>query len=258
MFSRIARPVSKNVSALPSCIKVLNLGSVRFDSTSAANLEYFKNQIDEANTKALKARDEGVIGQFGWIPFWGMVGVIAISKEIVVADPALMLAACFGTWSFSAYVLAGESLTSGITQLLADNKTMFDKATDYQIEKMRVYKAKTQVEVDTVPVLQEMLKQQRAVEKNFLAAQNLEQRHALRQAILDKLNQIKVREDAEAALERSLLIDKAVANVYKAFETDDGSLQESSLDCAIALLGTDGMTTLEADPVKKLFVKEFQ
>lgn len=260
MFSRIARPVTSNkvLPTLPRCVKVFNLGSVRFDSTQAANHAYFQKHMDDANVAALKARDEGIIGQFGWIPFWGMVGVIAISKELVVVDTAFMLATCFGTWAFSAYVLGGEAVTSGITNMLADNKTMYDKVTDWQVEKMRVYKAKTQVEVDTVPVLEEMLQQQRAVEKSYLAAQNLEQRHALRQAILDKLNQIKVREDAEAALERTILIDSAVANVLKAFETDSGPLQESALDCAIALLGTDGMTALEDDPVKKLFVKEFQ
>lgn len=258
MFSRIARPISNKVlPALPSCVKVLNLGSVRFDSTSTGNYDYFKKNMDDANVAALKVRDEGVVGQFGWAPFWGMVGVIAVSKEIVVVDTPFMLAVCFGAWSFSAYVFAGETVTAGLTRMLADNKTMFDRVTEWQVEKMRVYKAKTQVEVDTVPVLQTMLEQQRVVEKNYLAAQNLEQRHALRQAILDKLKQIKVREDAESALERTLLIDAAVANVLKAFETD-GTLQKSALDCAIALLGTDGMTTLEADPVKKLFVKQFQ
>lgn len=259
MFSRFARPISSNSRLISNrLLPALSCGSVRFNSTSAANYEIFKKQMDETNAIALKNRDEGVIGRFGWVPFWGMLGTIALSKEIVVVNTEFMLFCCFSSWAWVVYIGAGEMVTSALTQSLADQKTLFDKVTDWQVEKMKVYKAKTQVNVDTVPVLKEMLKQQREVEKHYLEAQNLEQRHIVRQAILDKLNQIKVREDAEAAKERTELIDLAVANVYKAFETDEGPLQVEALTNAISLLGTDGSTTLEADPVKKLFVKQFQ
>lgn len=262
MFSRLARPINSHgarlIPAVPSCAKVLNRGSVRFDSTATANYEFFKKDMEEKNAAALKRRDEGIIGQFGWLPFYGMLGTIFLSKELIVVETEFMLFSAFGAWAFVAYVGLGETLTSTVTQHLADQKTMFDKATDWQVAKMRVYKAKTQVEVDTVPVLKEMLATQRKVEAEYLTATNLEQRHALRQAILDKLNQIKVREDAAAALERSQLINAAVANVYAAFEEDDGPLKEESLDLAISLLGTDGSTTLDNDPVKKLFVKQFE
>jgi len=264
MFNRLIRPshtsrvlTRKLLPTLPSCNKVLNLGSVRFDSTTTANYEYFKKHMDDTNTAALKARDNGPVGQFGWLPFYGMLGVIAISKELVVCGTEFMLACSFGAWAFIAYVGLGHMATDTMTQALADHKTLFDKVTNWQVEKMRVYKAKTQVEVDTVPVLKEMLIQQRETEKAYLTAQNLEQRHALRQAILDKLNQIKVREDAEAALERSLFIDAAVAKVYKAFETDTGPLQNEAIVNAISILGTDGSTKLANDPVKKQFVKAF-
>jgi len=144
------------------------------------------------------------------------------------------------------------------TDVLAENKTKFDDLFDWNIANLRVYKTKTEVEVDTVSVLENLLKQQREVEKMYIAAQNLEQRHEFQQAIIDKLTQIKIKEDAEAALERSQLIDTAVANVYKSFTEDTGPLREAALVNAISLLGTDGSTTLEDDPVKKLFVKEFQ
>jgi len=263
-LSRLSRPAQTNrivasrlLPSLPRCGKVLNASPARFDSTSAANYELFKKQMDDANKDALKVRDEGVVGQFGWVPFYGMVGVIALSKEIVVCGTEFMLASAFGVWAFCAYIGVGEIATKSMTEMLADQKTMFDRVSDYQIEKMKVYKAKTQVDVDAVPVLKEMLAQQREVQKAYITAQNIEQRHALRQAIVDKLSQIKVREDAEASLERSRLVDAAVAGVYNAFETDEGPLKEAALANAISLLGTDGMTTLEADPVKKLFVKAF-
>jgi len=262
MLSRLVhRPANLNllnkvIPSLPSYRKVLNHGQIRFASSSS--LEYFEKIENDANADAIKLRNEGPVGQFGWIPFYGMVGVIAISKELVVCGTEFMLAFAFGSWVFISYVGFGEMISKSVTEGLADRKDMFDKISDYHIEKLRVHKAKTQVGIETVPILEEMLKQQRSVEKAYLAAQNFEQRHALQKAFLAKLNQIKVLEDAEAALERSLLIDKAVENVYNAFVTDKGPLGVEALETAISLLGTDGSTRLENDPVKKLFLKELQ
>jgi len=264
MFSRLARPINTHgarlIPALPSCGKVLNLGSVRFESirTRADNYEHFDKVAEEMNQAALKRRDEGVVGQFGWLPFYGMLGTILISKELVVLQTEFMLATAFGAWAFVAYITLGESVNNYLTGILADNKTRYDHIAAWHLAKLRVYKAKTQIEAETGSVLEEMLSSQRKVEAEYLNATNLEQRHALRQAVLDKLNQIKVREDAAAALERTQLINSAVANVYSTFEEDDGPLREEALELAISLLGTDGSTSLEDDPVKKLFVKQFE
>jgi len=265
MFSRLARSISKKrllssrfLPSLSSSQRIFNSGSIRFDSTLTKNYDFFKKEMDDAHAKSLKARDESVVGQYGWVPFYGMIGVIFLSKEIVVVGTEFMLFSAFLSFFATSYILLGETVTKMSTEILAENKTKFDHLFDWSIANLRVYKAKTEVEVDTVSVLENMLKQQREVEKMYIAAQNLQQRHEFQQAIIDKLTQIKIKEDAEAALERSQLIDTAVANVYKSFTEDTGPLREAALVNAISLLGTDGSTTLEEDPVKKLFVKEFQ
>lgn len=264
MLSRVGRPICANgifaKKLIPSLASTqfLNRGSIRFESNAAKNLKIFEKIETDANEKALQLRDSSPVGQFGWLPFYGMVGTIMLSKELLLINAEFTLAAAYGAMFTALYIGLGETANKFITNFLADEKTKFDDLRDWQIEKMRVYKAKTQLPVDTVPVLQEMLKQQRDVNKNYLAAQNLEQRVALRQAFVDKLMQIKVQEDAAAAAERAALVTAAVDNVYAAFEEDKGPLREAALVNAISLLGTDGSSNLADDPVKKLFVKEFQ
>jgi len=266
MFNRLARPliqsnansilINKLVPSLPRYFKNLDGGHAQF--ATKASLEYFQRFEDEANKAALKVRDESPVGQFGWLPFWGFVSTILISKELVPGGPEFMLLTTFGVTVFLVYAGLSENFAAAVREELAEKKDMFDRATDYHIERMRVYKAQTQIGVDSVPVLEQMLQQQREVQRSFIAAQNLEERHALQKAFLEKLTAIKTREDAEAALARSMLIDEAVKNVIAAFAEDEGPLRSEALLNAISLMGTDGSTTLEQDPVKKLFVKELQ
>jgi len=118
MFSRLARPISKKrlltsrfLPSLSSSNRIFNCGSIRFDSTLTKNYDFFKNEMDDAHAKALKLRDEGIIGQYGWVPFYGMIGVIFLSKEIVVVGTEFMLFSAFMSFFLRVHISCWAKLS---------------------------------------------------------------------------------------------------------------------------------------------------
>lgn len=217
--------------------------------------------LSQSATPAAKAdlNPAEIVSKYGTTTFVGMVAAILVSKEIFILDAEFLLSLEIGAFAMTAYVLTGDTINKMSEEQDATATKQFNGANDFMIEMFNQYKM-VQSTVQNKP---EVMKQYAAEYKQAIEAHaaysTVKPQHEARAKVLAALEQFKVKEEHEAAMEWQNNVDRAVANVTKAFTSNDAKLNDQMIELAIANLGfTKPATTEDNDPVKKMFLKEFE
>lgn len=200
-----------------------------------------------------------IIEKYGAVPFFGALAAVAITKEVFIIDAEFLLACEVGAFATTCYVLAGDSFNKMAEEEDAQKSKQFTEANDFALEMLGQYKMVQQVNQAKPEVLKQYLGELKASQVAHAAYQTVVPKHAARKSALAALEQIRSKELHEASMAWQAEVDAAVANVTKAIEGGDAKLKTQMLDLAIANLGdkiTDSKP--EADPVKRLFMEQFE
>lgn len=251
------------MSRLPKGAVVTRLSPATLRQLGALSIRSFQSSTAPQQSSAAAtttANDDGGLGsimsKWGTIPTLGLLTGALLSKEIVLFNEEFLLFGVWGAFLATAYVGIGDQVHDSLQGMIEERQQRFDDIMDMYIEGVNVYKAKQQWQLDSVQVLEDMLKDERQMLEVSYAAKNLQLRNAAHAAMLAKLNSIKTQEDLAAAKANEELVEKCMAAVRADFAMGaiDAKTKAALLNTAIGNIGTAKLSGAE-DPVKASFIK---
>jgi hypothetical protein len=218
--------------------------------------------VDVAAPVAVKAEENGdvadLINKYGKSTFWGMFAAILVSKEVFIIDAEFMLACEIGAFVLTGYVLTGDTLNKMSEEQDKATVAKFEAANDFMIEMFTQYKMVNSTLQNKPAVMKQYAEEYKSAIEAHAAYQTIKPAHAARASVLAALESIKVKEEHATAMAWQEAVDAATANVTAAFEGDK-KLEDEMFTLAVQNLGfSQPDTTEQNDPVKRLFMKEFQ
>lgn len=201
---------------------------------------------------------KAIIDKYGAVSFWGMLGAILVTKEIYVIDAETLLACQILSVAGTFYVLTGDSVNKWSEDEDKAVTKKFHEANDFMLDMFKNYKD-TQVSIQDKPaVCADYLTEFKEAITENAAYKTVLPKHAARASVLAALESIANKEQAAASEAWKNTVSSIVANVETAFEAENPKLETEMLDLAVASLGfTKPSTSVENDPVKRMFVDEF-
>ena len=198
-----------------------------------------------------------IIKKYGSTTFWGMFAAILVSKEIYILDAEFLLSCEVGLFALTGYVLTGDTLEKWSEEQDKEKSDRFNDASDFMLEMFNQYRTVQGTASSKPVVVEQYLKAYKSAMEEHAAFQSIKPAHAARVSVLQALEGIRAREEHAAAMEWQETVNTAVANVTKAFTSGDEALTAETLDLAINNLGIEPSAD-QVDPVKRLFMKEFE
>lgn len=211
-------------------------------------------------TKVLggKPADEGVVSKLGlndWkfaLPIAMLVGIPAISNEVLVLSEELQLTACFVLFCSTMYTQLGGMLSKSLDEYSQDIEKKFKDVDDSMLVSLKsAQRANTELlglENDVKSVFE--LKDNLATVK--AETLNHEESHKFRDEIVRKLDTLAALEDSAVTALRSRMISKVKSDVVNQFKTDNTS-KEAALSAAIAVLAAGDKAKMGKDVVGEAY-----
>lgn len=211
----------------------------------------FSDKKDETEEKGLLAK----LGLDDWkfaLPAGMLVGIPALSNEVIVLDAEMQLSACFILFLSTMYTQVGPMLS----------KTLDDYSKDVQNELKNLDKAfQSQITTainanEQALSLGEDFKQLYALTDSLATTQaevlNRQEEHKYREAIVKKLDSLYALEEAASSAIRARTINAVKADVVETFKADKKA-KETALEQAIAVLSAGANAKLGKDVVGEVF-----
>jgi len=169
-----------------------------------------------------------------------------------------MLACEIGAFVLTGYVLTGDTLNKMSEEQDKATVAKFEAANDFMIEMFTQYKMVNDTLKNKPAVMKQYAEEYKNAIEAHAAYQTIKPAHAARASVLAALESIKTKEEHATAMAWQEAVDTATANVTAAFEGDK-KLEDEMFNLAVQNLGFSSPDTTEQnDPVKRLFMKEFQ
>lgn len=200
-----------------------------------------------------------IIGKYGLVPFIGLVGATALSKEVMLLDAEFL-----GMLEFTAFVaIFYTAFGDKITQTMAANAKAGEDAMDnkwaFDVAWLENYKKQMQWQIDVLELREQQATDYASAMEDFAVAQNFEVQHKARAAVHAKLTAILSSEAAAAAAENDIATAQLIERVHARFGVEgDSKLIKESLDLAISMIGAPRTTSTKDDPVKRVFLEEME
>lgn len=202
--------------------------------------------------------EKGLLAKLGlddWkfaLPVGMLVGIPALSNEVIVLDAEMQLSACFILFLSTMYTQVGPMLS----------KTLDDYSKDVQNELKNLDKAfqsqiTTAIDANEQALsLGEDFKQLYSLTDSLATTQaevlNRQEEHKYREAIVKKLDSLYALEEAAGSAIRARTINAVKADVVETFKSDKKA-KETALEQAIAVLSGGANAKLGKDVVGEVF-----
>lgn len=226
--------------------------------TPAVAVRAFHSSKPVANTVTVEERNgpkgtivdtPGILDQYGYIPFIGLLGTALVSKEVFIIDEAFLLALNTITVCTVTYIGFGRELDAYCEATRTKDNERYHDVFNAVLEQVNLYKSIEAKKLEKVGVIKDLCKQSREVNANYLKFLDVKQKHDARAAMISKLQAIKKREAQEDALEYQEMISDALQTVRDSYtDSSNTALHQASLEFAIKSIGD--VKEPETDPVK--------
>jgi hypothetical protein len=157
--------------------------------------------------------DTGLLAKWGGaVPFLGAITAIGLTKEILLIDPELLLAAHIGFTFVGVYLIIGDSFKNAMKG--AQNRVfeVFYDMHDAAVAGVGHYKVEQRAKLDAGGCWEEYLQEYKGVMTLHAEAMALKPQHAAREKVLAALEAIRARERmAEAGKMKKFLAAYEVA-----------------------------------------------
>jgi hypothetical protein len=191
------------------------------------------------------------------IPVGMLVGIPALSNEIIVLDAEMQLTACFVLFCSTMYTQVGPMIAKSLDSYgkeVADELKDLDKAFQSQI--------KTAISANEQALsLSEDFKQLYALSDSLSTTQaqvlNNQEEHKYREAIVKKLDSLYALEESASSAIRNRTLNAVKADVLDTF-TNDKKIKEDALNQAIAVLSAGAGAKIGKDVVGDVFTASLQ
>lgn len=204
------------------------------------------------------AADEGLVAKLGlndWkfaLPVAMLVGIPAISNEVIVLSEELQLTACFILFCSTMYTQVGGMLSKSLDEYSEDLEKKFKEVDESMLVSLKAsQKANSDLlglESDVKSVF-ELKDNLAAVKADTL---NKEEAHKFRDEIVRKLDTLVALEDSAVSALRTRMIEKVKADVVNQFKSD-GASKEAALSAAIAVLAAGEKGKMGKDVVGEAY-----
>lgn len=191
------------------------------------------------------------------LPFALLLGIPAVSNEVLVIDAEMQLSACFILFCSTMYTQVGPMLSKSLDEYgnnIYNEVKVVDEALHSQI--------KNAIEADELALtLEEDFKQYFSLTDQLAVVQadvlNRTEQHKYRESIVKKLDSLYALEESAAAAIRARMITTVKADVISTFKSDK-KVKESALDQAIAVLSAGAGAKMGKDIVGEAFTKSLK
>jgi len=200
----------------------------------------------------------GMISKLGlddWkfaIPAAMLVGIPAISNELIVLNEELQLTAVFGLFCATMYTQVGGMLSKSLDEY---SKEIEDKFTNVDENMLVTLKSAQKANKDLLD-LEGDVKSIFELKDNLATVKaetlNNEEKHKFRDEIVRKLDSLAAVEDSAVSAMKSRTVEKVKADVINTFKTDEAT-KEAALAAAIAVIGQGDGAKMGKDVVGDVF-----
>jgi len=191
----------------------------------------------------------GVIDQYGYIPFVGLLATALVSKEVFIIDEAFLLAMNTITVGTVAYIGLGSSVNDFFQGERDKEHRRYHDVFNAVLEQVNLYKSIESKKLEKVGVIRDLCTESRKINGEYLTFLDIKQKHEARSAMITKLESIKKREAGEEAAEYQALVTEAIEDVRDSYlEVENSELRQSSLEFAIRNIGD--IKDAQNDPVR--------
>ncbi len=205
-----------------------------------------------------KKEDQGLLAKWGlndWkfaIPVGMLVGIPALSNEVIILDAEMQLSACFILFCSTMYTQVGPMLSKTLDEYsnnVHNELKSLDKAVQSQI--------RNSINANEQALsLTEDFKQLYSLTDSLATTQadvlNKQEEHKYREAIVKKLDSLYALEEAASSAIRQRTVNAVKADVISTF-TNDKKAKEDALNQAIAVLSAGAGAKLGKDVVGEVF-----
>jgi len=275
-LQRLAAPLRSvvrprlDVRSLASRVKPSLSLSKRVMSTAVANVN--DNEVAKPAEESAVAESEGkgILGRgYEWYPVCGLALAAAITQEWWIMDEHIITGGSFMAILYSAYVLGYDRMETAEKEawdkLLAQSRA----AWGIRLDMLKRYQSLEQFSLSHAEELRNLYAEEQKINEMAVEYQNLKHQFDTRNAVLAKLNSIKVLEDdarrqAIAALSKKAgeYVTQAYASApdnvkLKAVESGIANIADELTTRSIALSRSQSAAPLASDDPVKLLFDEF-
>lgn len=191
------------------------------------------------------------------VPLALLVGIPAVSNEVLIIDAEMQLSACFILFCSTMYTQVGPMLSKSLDEYgnnIYNEVKVVDEALHSQIQ--------TAIEADELALtLEEDFKQYFSLTDQLAVVQadvfNRAEEHKYREAIVKKLDSLYALEESATTAIRARTINTVKAKVVSTFKTDKKA-KDAALDQAIAVLLAGSGAKLGKDIVGEAFTSSLK
>lgn len=202
-----------------------------------------------------KTAMEGVLEQYGLMPFLGLGAAALISKEVFVVNEEFLLAVDVCAFVFTAYTVGGDTFNKMVADSNTARKEKFDSAFDAAIAAVETYKTSQSLLSKEVDVMKEYAKEHQEACESHARFLTLKPQHDARAEVLAKLESIAAREASEESTFHKELVEDTIWNVTAEIEESQG-IRDEIFASALAQLGSGSPLAEDKDVIKRLIMAE--
>merc|ERR1711871_875545 len=187
------------------------------------------------------SEEKGMISKLGlddWkfaIPAAMLVGIPAISNEVIVLSEELQLTAVFILFCSTMYTQAGGMLSKGLDDYSKEIEDKFKAVDDNMLVSLKSAQTANKQLADLEGDVKSMFELKDSLASVKAETLNKEQQHKFREEIVRKLDALVALEDTAVNALRARMVDKVKADVVATFQKD-AKAKEAALVAAMAVL----------------------
>jgi len=223
---------------------------------STITIDANSNNKKEEENQAPSSLSDYVQKFGGWYPLIGLGGFIAVSKEILVLNPELLMVTNFAAVLAISWFVAGDAVTKMVEDERAATKKKSDDIMDLYIETIEAEISAFELHQNIAPLLQSLKAEYSSLSSQVVKAKELQSRQVARDAAVARLNAIYQREQAEKAKKLSGILNatysKVLADLEKLTDKERGQIIDYAID---VIAGKKTTLDDQVDPVKRAYKK---
>jgi len=195
--------------------------------------------------------EPGIVDKYGgYVPFFAGLTAIGITKEILLIDAELLLAACLTSVYVGIYVAVGDSVKKAAKGGLDSLYSWWHDMHDAAIAGIGIYKAEQKAKLDAGAVLKQYLDEYKEVMNLHSEAMALKPQHAAREKVLASLEAIRTRERLAAAGQWKKFVGAYESSLRK--QLQDPAIQNALFNASVRRLNEDGAAQEIEDILQKV------
>lgn len=202
----------------------------------------------------------GLISKLGlddWkfaVPAAMLVGIPAISNEVIVLNEELQLTAVFGLFCATMYTQVGGMLSKSLDDYSKEIEDKFATVDENMLVTLKSAQKANKDLLDLEGDVKSIFELKDSLATVKAETLNNEEKHKFRDEIVRKLDSLAALEDSAVSAIKSRTVEKVKADVINTFKTDEAS-KEAALAAAIAVLGQGDGAKMGKDVVGDVFKK---